>query len=444
MNYSEISSLENPVGTRGAGLIRPLEASARSKGIQFLLNYHMDHILRDGSAGNVTGISASYTPRFLPGSTIPLRSYRQQGNIQLSKENISIGAKKAVIIATGGHSSNVNFRRIFDTRLTSEYQVAGEPYSFQDASGEIAAVAVGASLWGAANQTLEHGPILSIASMIGCRYGYGGIQWSTTSPIFPLVRAIELEVTDYQGIILVNQVGRRFYNEVNVSPYPRGNEYKSVDPTGNPPIEYSKGNYRNSSEIKYSSSDYLNAALAPNSASRAPDYSAGPIWAIFDSEEVARQSWSLRYPYTDPDYFFEAATIEEIAGSLSRNPYQKVPMNPNDLQSTVARYNSFVESGVDSDFGKPTPLRKIKHPPFYAAWATPIVHDTRAGLRINERCQVIDLFGNVIPKLYCGGESAGGLALHGLGRAMCQGYIAGLNSVSEPIEMHNSDSIGIH
>ena len=33
--------------------------------------------------------------------------------------------------------------------------------------------------------------------------------------------------------------------------------------------------------------------------------------------------------------------------------------------------------------------------------------------------------GEVIPGLYCGGESAGGFSQHGLARAVCQGYIAG-------------------
>ena len=100
------------------------------------------------------------------------------------------------------------------------------------------------------------------------------------------------------------------------------------------------------------------------------------------------------------------------------------------LEDSVKRYNSFVESGVDSDFGKAKPLYKIEKAPFYAAWATPNVHDTRAGLRINAKCEVLDMSGAVIPGLYCGGESAGGFSQHGLARATCQGYIAGNNCVA--------------
>jgi hypothetical protein len=48
--------------------------------------------------------------------------------------------------------------------------------------------------------------------------------------------------------------------------------------------------------------------------------------------------------------------------------YQRVPMPPENLETSVARYNSFVDSGEDEDFGKPKPLFKIAKPPFYAAW----------------------------------------------------------------------------
>ncbi|MGD9823816.1 FAD-binding protein [Desulfobacter sp.] len=100
----------------------------------------------------------------------------------------------------------------------------------------------------------------------------------------------------------------------------------------------------------------------------------------------------------------------------------------------MARYNTFVETGKDEDFGKPAPRYRIENPPFYAAWAAwaaPVIHDTRAGLRINAKCQVQDLNGEVIPGLYCGGESAGGFSQHGLARAICQGYIAGRHAAAE-------------
>jgi succinate dehydrogenase/fumarate reductase flavoprotein subunit len=125
-----------------------------------------------------------------------------------------------------------------------------------------------------------------------------------------------------------------------------------------------------------------------------------------------------------------AESIPELAAKVQMK-YQRVPMPPEKLAATVTRYNSFIELGEDKDFGKPTPRYKIATPPFYAAWATPVLHDTRAGLRINARCQVIDLRGEGIPGLYCGGESAGGFSQHGLARCAVQGLIAGRNAAGE-------------
>ena len=120
----------------GVGLIRPLEAAARKAGVQILLKHRMTSLIRqEPSSGRILGIKATNE-----GKTLNIR------------------ARKGVILATGGSTSNVNFRRIFDPRLTEEYDgVAGEPYSFQDASGELAGMAVGASLWGAYNQVGEFG-----------------------------------------------------------------------------------------------------------------------------------------------------------------------------------------------------------------------------------------------------------------------------------------------
>jgi succinate dehydrogenase/fumarate reductase flavoprotein subunit len=95
------------------------------------------------------------------------------------------------------------------------------------------------------------------------------------------------------------------------------------------------------------------------------------------------------------------------------------------LEETVARYNEFVDHGKDEDFGKPVPMHKIKTAPFYAAWSTPCIHDCLSGLRITAKAQVVDLSGQVIPGLYCAGESSGGFNQHGLAKSLTFGRIAG-------------------
>jgi len=385
----------------GIGVVRPLEAAARRLGVEILLQHRMTSIVRDEPrSGRVLGITATI-----------------QG-----KKPLYIRARKALIIATGGSTGNVNFRRMFDPRLTEEYcGVAGEPYSVQDASGELAAMAVGASLWGLSNQTSEFGVAIVKPSKIGCQYGHTNLTWEPGSAVFHLARATGLAVRDYQDLILVNQAGMRFYDETK-GQFP-SNKCGTIQ-------DYVPRSYRNAANIKYDPCNFLNAAMA---GTEDGTNGGGPIWAIFDSEAVRREGWTVTPPYVDIDagFFSSADTIAGLAKAIV-NKYQRKPMPVDALQDTVAKYNCFVDAGQDTDFGKPAPKYKIATPPFYAAWSTPIVHDTRAGLRINARCQVMDFDGNVIPGLYCGGESAGGFSLHGLARCITQGRIAGKNAAAEP------------
>lgn len=361
-----------PTGANGTALMRPLETSARKLGVQILLKHSLTGLIREGNfSGRVVGISVT-----------------TQG------KTLNIRARKGVILGTGGHTSNVNFRRIFDPRLTEEYQVVGEPYSPQTADGEIAAMQVGASLWGTANQTVEtaaRSHIFEKPYVIGNRYGYpqGGGRRNENlkdSPVADLARAIGLQVADYQDVIQVNQVGRRFVNEAA---------------TG---------------------FDWWNPCLEVNGGK---GEGGGPIWAIFDADAVKREAWVCAPPFVDPDgWFFSENTLAALAGKIL-SKYQKEPMPAAALQETVVRYNSFVDIGKDADFGKPAPKYKIEAPPFYAAWSTPCIHDCISGLRINGKAQVIDLWGHVIPGLYCGGETAGGFTQHGLAKSMTFGRIAG-------------------
>lgn len=363
-------SAVSPTGADGTALMRPLEAAARKAGVQFLLEHSLTSVMREPNASRkVVGIAAT-----------------NNGKI------VTIQARKGVILGTGGHTSNVSFRRMFDPRMTEEYQVVGEPYSRQTGDGEIAAMQVGAALGGAGNQTLERGIAMLKPGSIGTQYGYpsprGGhpIPGLPASPLFARMKATGLDVRDFQDIIHVNQVGQRFVNEAA---------------TG---------------------FAWVNPCMALNGGA---DNGGGPIWAIFDADAAKRENWVCEPPYVNPDgWFFSGNSPAELAGRIV-NRYQKKPMPVGALQEALARYNLFVDAGKDADFGKATPKFKIQTPPFYAAWSTPCAHDCLSGLRINMRSQVIDLYGQVIPGLYCGGESAGGFSLHGLARCIVQGRIAG-------------------
>ena len=84
--WTKGAGLESPNAAAGTGVIRPLEASARAKGVRFLLNYRMTSLIREAPmekvAGRVVGITAQYTPRIMPGAATPLKSFRSDGNIE--------------------------------------------------------------------------------------------------------------------------------------------------------------------------------------------------------------------------------------------------------------------------------------------------------------------------------------------------------------------------
>ncbi len=105
-------------------------------------------------------------------------------------------------------------------------------------------MAVGASLWGAFNQSAEFGIVVSKAGQIGTQYGYGPLMWQPGSPVFDKARATGLRVADWQDAILVNQKGLRFYDET--VPQYAANNYDGI-----PVSTYVHGDWRNAANIDY-------------------------------------------------------------------------------------------------------------------------------------------------------------------------------------------------
>lgn len=123
-----------------------------------------------------------------------------------------------------------------------------------------------------------------------------------------------------------------------------------------------------------------------------------------------------------------ADTLEEAAAFFG--------IDADALVETVNNYNSYVDSGVDAEFGRGSLNGKITTAPFYIVVATPAVHHTMGGVQINTEAQVIDTDGNAIPNLYAAGEVTGGI--HGTNRLgscaiadiMVYGRIAGENAAA--------------
>ena len=423
----------------GFCLARSLEFSAREKGIRFILNRHMDEIIREKQfSGRVLGIKASYTPRFDPDTGVRLESFWQNGNTDERAATIHIRARKAVIVGTGGHLNNREIRTMFDPRLYMDVleSSAGPllgPHS-QDASGIVAGMNVGANLAGMMQNYGHPQGSPRIGSTLATRDSISSIFPGHPSFAFAKAKGIAIGNSGWEHVIAVNQVGKRFYSEsaipnsvIGSVQYPPG-----MQGTRKP---FTATDWRNAStaQIKsqYTRSSASDAALAINEGSQAPDFQSGPLWAIFDDAAIKRAGWKVRYPYIaePPDgYFHKADTLGELAKMVMAHPSQRMPLKY--LEATVANYNAFAGKGVDEDFEKPV-MHKIDTPPFYAAWIPISTDDSYGGLRINGKAQVVDLWGEVIPGLYAGGEASGGGQQHGLGRASVHGYIAGTNAARE-------------
>jgi len=310
----------------------------------------------------------------------------------------------------------------------------------QDASGIIAGMRIGANLAGM-QQNLSYNNTFHIPGNLATRDPYTDMLPGHPTFSFRGSTGINLPDASFQHLIVVNQVGKRFFNEMLITTRQGGAAFPADPRKGQPKsgLDHVQMDWRNASvaniKATYREPNSIHAALAMNEGSKAPDFFSGPIWTIFDRAAVERDKWNIDPPFTSPTngFFFSADTIQELAEKIHRgHEFQRVPLTY--LVETVAKWNSYVDKGSDPEFarGPDAPMYKIEKPPFYAATLYAVWHDSYGGLRINGRAQVIDMQGDPIPGLYAGGESSGGGNQHGLGRALVHGYIAGTNAAKEP------------
>ena len=419
--------------------MRSLEDAARKVGVKFLLNFYMDELIVD-EKGRVVGLKAHRTPKVLPDGT-ELKSFRSDGNVESKKDKIVVGAKKAVVLATAGYTDNVTFRRMIDPRLTKEFASAACEYSPQDGSGTLAAIKVGAGLWGLTNAYTERPISLTRGAVVGVRDTY--LRWAPESPIFPLVKHSGVALRNWQNAIVVNWVGKRFFEETSsagltadsgkLTSYGTANStrglmngtngafFKELDK--NP---YVQGNWRNIDRTKYNPINFIAAALQINEGSHAPDWSAGPQWAIFDSEAIKRERIRTDEKSVDPEYFFKADTIEELC--------KQVNLPEKNVVKEVKAYNDALAAGKLEEMVPPCTYKK-PHPvakaPFYAVPFQGGMTATFGGPLINTKAEIQSLDGGSIPGLYAAGNAAGGIFFFNyaggaqLGAATVYGRIAG-------------------
>jgi fumarate reductase flavoprotein subunit len=99
---------------------------------------------------------------------------------------------------------------------------------------------------------------------------------------------------------------------------------------------------------------------------------------------------------------FAAESVEELAHVIGLDPIA--------LRVAVDEYNDCCATGHDALFAKPARfLRPLVGPRYYAVKARTVCLGTMGGIKINEKMEVLNKEGAVVPGLYAGGYDAGGM-----------------------------------
>jgi succinate dehydrogenase/fumarate reductase flavoprotein subunit len=125
-----------------------------------------------------------------------------------------------------------------------------------------------------------------------------------------------------------------------------------------------------------------------------------PAWQIFDQEtRSSRPVLSVGVDHPTPEWIATADTVRDLA--------DKIGLDADRLEATIARFDEQAARGVDEDFGRAAvrPLR----PPYFAAQTYPATLGTNGGLRINADGQVLAYRGGVVPGLYAAGNTSAGI-----------------------------------
>lgn len=274
-----------------------------------------------------------------------------------------IGVRKGVVIATGGYGHNDDMRKQFMPAPTPPYSVACESNA-----GE--GIALGLANGGTvAPHKQGPGAFWTPVSVTKRANGRAGVF-----PHLSLDRA-------KPGLIAVNGAGKRFVNE--------GASYH----------------------------DFVEAMF--ESHRHTPTM---PAHLICDADFVRDYGLGNVHPGTTNLSQWERDGYLVVAPSLAALA-QRLNIDAQGLEATVARYNEMARAGKDLDFGKgdtelnrfngdpaqkPNPcLRPIARGPFISVAVWPAEIATSTGLETNRDGQVLDAQGQPIKGLYaCGNDMA--------------------------------------
>ncbi len=285
----------------GPEVVRTLYEAAEARKIDVRVNTKAEEILKD-SSGAVSGIRVT------------------------SPEGTYTVSAKAVVVAAGGFGANNEMVASYVPRLKG-FDTTNHPGATGDG--------------------------LKIAEKAGAKL-IDMAEIQTHPTVVPGNGTMITEAVRGNGAILVNQEGKRFYNELETR-------------------------------------DNVSAAILKQTGKKA--------FLFFDSD--MQKSLKATNGYIKQSYTVTGNSLEEIAGKM------KVPAA--DLKATMDAYAQAVAAKSDKQFGRADLPRPLNKAPFYAITITPAVHHTMGGIKIDPKTQVYGSNGAVIPGLFAAGEVTGGV-----------------------------------
>lgn len=152
----------------------------------------------------------------------------------------------------------------------------------------------------------------------------------------------------------------------------------------------------------------------------------GYAWLVVDQAMVDKSS--VIAGYITKGYTVQGDTYEALAEAIGCDGAV--------LKETMEKWNAAVAAGVDEEFGRTSFANPLDTAPYYAIKVSPGVHHTMGGLKININTEVLDTNDQVIPGLFAAGEVTGGV--HGANRLggnavadiIVYGRIAGTNAAA--------------
>ena len=292
---------EGKVVPVGEFVVPILEQNLADRGVEVRLNTPAQEILMDN------GAAVGVVCKGPTGNTVTIHA-------------------KAVVLATGGFGAN--------HEMVESYQPSLKGFMSTNASGIQGQGIAMAQAVGADTVDMDQIQI------------HPTVQADTAALITEGLRG--------DGAILVNQEGKRFYDEV-------------------------------------STRDKVSAAEIAQTGSAS--------WLIVDGKMA--EASSVIQGYIKQGITVTGDTPEALAEAMG--------IDPAAFAETLKTWNGYVEQKNDPDFGRTSFAEPLDTAPYYAIHVTAGVHHTMGGVKINTNAEVIDTNGSVIPGLFAAGEVTGGV-----------------------------------